>query len=71
VIVDLPHGDGFMRVEANVSNQAFWQSCCELRSKEIRQWLYREQHAPWPNLVPPEFQVVQIGKGRFGVKRVI
>jgi hypothetical protein len=71
VVVDLPHGDGFMTVEANIANQAFWKSCCELRSKEIRQWLYREQHAPWPYRVPPKFQVVQQGKGRFRLKRAI
>ena len=71
VIVDLPNGDGFTTVEASVDNQAFWESCCELRSKEIRQWLYRQNHAPWPNRVPPKFQVVPIGKGRFRVKRTI
>jgi hypothetical protein len=71
VILDLPYGDGYIRVEANVANHAFWETCCELRSKEIRHWLYSEHHAPWPNRVPPKFQVVPIGKGRFRVKRPI
>jgi hypothetical protein len=66
VTLDLPNGDGFMKVEASVANQAFWERCCELRSKEIRQWLYREHHAPWPNRVPPKFQVVPIGRGASG-----
>jgi hypothetical protein len=71
VIVDLPYGDGSIKVEVSIANQSFWEGCSELRSKEIRQWLYRERHAPWPNRVPPKFQVVPIGKGRFRVKRPI
>jgi hypothetical protein len=35
VIVDLPHGDSHITVEANIANQAFWESRCELLSKRF------------------------------------
>jgi hypothetical protein len=71
VTVELPRGADFVKVETNVKNQSFWEGCCELRSKDIRRWMYDEGHAPWPNRAPAKFQVVSIGKGRFRVKRAI
>jgi len=69
VIIELPHGDNFVTIEANIDSPSFWEECCELRGKEIRQWMYRERHAPWPERTPPKFQVITIGKGRFRVTR--
>jgi hypothetical protein len=57
VNIDLPHNDGFITVVVNIDNMAFWKDCCELRSAEIRQWLYRQRYAPWPDRVPPRFEV--------------
>jgi hypothetical protein len=63
VSIELPHGDNFVAIEANIDRSSFWEECCELRGKEIRQWMYRERHAPWPERVPPKFQVITIWQG--------
>ena len=57
ITIDLPHNGGFISVTVNVNSQAFWNGCCELRSVEIRQWLYRQCYAPWPDRMPPRFAV--------------
>jgi hypothetical protein len=57
VDIDLPHGDAFITVRVNVDGLAFWGNCCELRSTEIRQWLYLKRYAPWPVRTPPKFEV--------------
>jgi len=57
ITIDLPHSNGFISVTVNVDGQAFWNDCCELRSAEIRQWLYRQRYAPWPDRMPPRFDV--------------
>jgi hypothetical protein len=71
VTIEVPHGGRFITIEASIDSQSFWEECCELRDKEIRQWMYRERHAPWPDREPPKFQVTAMGNGRFRVNRAI
>jgi hypothetical protein len=65
VIIDLPHNDQFIAVRVNIDAGAFWRSCCELRSIEIRQWLYRQHYAPWPERKPPKFRIECLKGGHF------
>jgi hypothetical protein len=55
-------------IKVNISG-AFWSGCCELRSKEIGEWLREEKHAPWPNGKPPRFEVQNLGGCRFAAKK--
>jgi hypothetical protein len=71
IAIDLPQGDGFITVHVRVDNQAFWRNCCELRSAEIRQWLYRQRYAPWLDRRPPKFEVHPIDKRHFRLVRAI
>ncbi len=71
ITIDLSHRDGFIAVQVFVDNEAFWNSCCELRSAEIRQWLYREQYAPWLDRRPPKFEVLILGQGHFRLVRAV
>lgn len=65
VMIDLPHNDQFITVCVNIDGGAFWRNCCELRSAEIRQWLYRQRYAPWSDRMPPKFKVECIKKEHF------
>jgi hypothetical protein len=65
ITIDLPHGDGFISVTVNVDGQAFWNGCRELRSVEIRQWMYRQRYAPWPDRMPPRFEVERLRDQHF------
>jgi hypothetical protein len=67
ITIDLPHGDGFISVTVKVDGQAFWNRCCELRSVDIRQWMYRQRYAPWPDRLPPRFEVERLKDQHFKV----
>ncbi len=55
VIVHLPSGT---QVEVNTDKDSFWnESCRELLSKEIGQWLIENRLAPWPYRLPPKFSL--------------
>jgi len=71
IAIDLPQVDGFITVHVHVDNQAFWKRCCELRSAEIRQWLYRQRYAPWLDRRPPKFEIHSIEKWHFRLVRAI
>ncbi len=56
VIVLLPNG---VKVEVNTDKASFWNdSCRELISKDIGQWLVEIHKAPWPAGSPPKFQLI-------------
>ena len=53
VFVRLPNGT---KVEVNTDKASFWnESCRELISTEIGQWLIENKKAPWPSGLPPKF----------------
>jgi len=70
VTIELPSGDGLTIVEANVTKKTFWDpQCRELISKDIGRWMLARGHAPWPDGMPPRFEVVSLGDRRFRVDR--
>jgi hypothetical protein len=70
VFIELPSGDGFIIVEANVTKQSFWgPQCRELISRYIGRWMLDEGYAPWPDDMPPKFEVESFGDWRFRVKK--
>lgn len=67
VVVVLPNGD---EVDFNIAKDSFWSDTCrELISKTLGQWLIRNGHAPWPKGSPPKFQLMPEGENRFSFSR--
>lgn len=65
VIVTLPNG---IEIDVNTAKDSFWNdSCRELISKGIGQWLIESAHAPWPKGVPPEFELSPTNENRFSL----
>jgi hypothetical protein len=68
VILELPVNGGFVEVTVNVGKPAFWNDTChELISQQIGQWLRNSKLAPWPFHHPPRFLADTIGEGRFRI----
>jgi hypothetical protein len=69
VSIELPRGNGFTVVDANVAKESFWgPKCRELISRDIGRWMLDEGYAPWPDNMPPKFEVELSGDRRFRVK---
>ena len=57
-------------VEINVAKKSFWsESCRELISKGIGQWLQKNRLAPWPPGNPPKLQLKPEGSRRFRLQK--
>ncbi len=70
VTIELPTESGSIEAETNVKKASFWNNTChELISKDIGQWLLICRLAPWPKGKPPKLEVEVREKGRFVVTR--
>ncbi|MBC2712652.1 MAG: hypothetical protein HGJ94_17195 [Desulfosarcina sp.] len=68
VMVELPSNDEFIEVILNIDKESFWNdSCRELISKNIGQWLICQKFASWPTGEPPKFNVRLVSRGRFRI----
>lgn len=69
VFIELPTGDSFITVEANVDKESFWgPTCRELIEAGIGRWMLDGGHAPWKGHRPPRFDVDYVGERRFRVR---
>ena len=60
---------GFLDV--NIDKPSFWGEICrELISKEIGQWLIKNERAPWPKGEPPKLELSPMVEGQFQVRFV-
>ena len=72
VFLELPSGDRFTTVEANVDKESFWgPKCRELIEGGIGRWMLREGYAPWKGGKPPKFEVDYVGERWFRVKACV
>lgn len=56
-------------IVVNVRKKSFWSDTCrELISKELGEWLIRTGLAPWPKGNPPKLKVTILGDGRFRIE---
>jgi len=56
VFVHFPDGE---EAEVNTAKASFWnESCRELISQKIGQWLIETRKAPWPAGAPPKFELI-------------
>jgi len=63
VTVRIPDGS---EAGVNVAKRSFWNdSCRELISKEIGQWMVRSGLAPWQKGHPPTFDLEPLANGCF------
>jgi len=70
VFIELPSGEDFITVEANIAKESFWGSVCrELINGQIGRWFLDEGYAPWTVGDPPRFQVEPMGNQRFRVSK--
>jgi hypothetical protein len=68
VVVELPSNNEFIEVILNIDKESFWNdSCRELISKKIGQWLISQKFAQWPKGEPPKFNVRLVSQGKFRV----
>lgn len=51
-------------IKINLSD-CFWHKCSELRSKDIRKWLFENKLAPWKKYEPPNFYLTKIKENNF------
>jgi hypothetical protein len=66
VFVLLPSGD---EVEVNTDKVSFWNdSCRELISKGIGEWLIETNLAPWPSGSPPSLELTMTRERSFALK---
>ncbi|MBW8012585.1 MAG: hypothetical protein FVQ83_15325 [Chloroflexi bacterium] len=55
--------------KVNVKKASFWDDTCrELIKFQIRDWLWRNGHAPWPKGEPPKFDMILISGNKFSVE---
>lgn len=67
VFLSIPGVSG--EVEVNIDKTSFWsETCRELISKEIGEWLINSGLAPWPARQPPKFFFEQKEGKHFQVK---
>jgi len=72
VVIELPVSKSYIEAEINISKASFWnQTCHELVSKTIGQWLIRMNVAPWPLRSPPKFVIEQVSERRFRIVKVL
>ena len=68
IFLSIPDATG--EVEINIAKSSFWnQSCRELISKEIGNWLIKSDLAPWPSRQPPKFILERKEGNHFQVKK--
>lgn len=68
VVVELPTGCGYVRVNVSVNKESFWsRQCGELISKDIGEWLRASNLVPWSKGKPPRFHVVRRADRHFRV----
>ena len=66
----LPVGEGFKTVILNIEKPSFWnETCHEVISKEVGEWLLASGLAPWPKGAPPKFNVIPAGDRTFNVSK--
>ena len=58
VSIELPD-DSIAQVKIT---DGFWRKCTELRSPDIREWLYQTENAPWEYGDTPKFEMRPAGK---------
>ena len=46
-------------------SKGFWHKCPEIRGKVIKEWLFRQGLAPWPEGRPPRLLLTPLGDNRF------
>ncbi|EHQ36310.1 hypothetical protein [Methanoplanus limicola] len=51
-------------IEVSIS-KSFWNTCIELKSKEIGRWMLDNNHAPWPKYKTPKFKLEPSENRRF------
>ena len=67
VVIVLPNDDEF---DVNIAKGSFWgDTCRELISRNLGQWLIRNGYAPWPKCSPPKFELSPEGDNRFSLGR--
>lgn len=67
-ILELPAKDGFITAEANINKASFWNNTCrELISQQIKNWLVQNKLFPWKKHHPPKFKADKIDSNRFRV----
>jgi hypothetical protein len=68
ILLKLEGEHGF--VEVNTNKKSFWfGSCRELISKDIGQWLLRNDLAPWEKYNPPKLNLEPIKGNKFILRR--
>lgn len=71
VFVELPGANGNTETEVNIAKPSFWSDTChELISRDIGQWLRENGHAPWRRGRPPKVRVDLAGERRFRVQGI-
>ena len=53
-------------IEINIAKKSFWnETCRELISKKIGEWLIDNQLGQWPPRQPPELELIKTGNRKF------
>ena len=66
VIIQLPSKGGLLNVECNTNKDSFWnETCKELISSKIGDWLKENKFYPWPDGIPPKFEAEKINENTY------
>ena len=68
VILELPHGNGTVRIQVNVS-PSFWKNCPELRSSKIRNWFNECGYSAPTTIKVPRFQAEFVNQNTIRIAR--
>jgi hypothetical protein len=68
VLLQLPAEEIPIKITLSAS---FWNKCCELRSVEIRHWLFDNKFVPWEKGNPPKFLLVNRKDNYFQLKEAL
>lgn len=66
VIIQLPQRGSFLNVKCNTNKASFWnETCKELISSKIGDWLKEMKFYPWPNGIPPKFEAEKVNENTY------
>ncbi len=66
VIIQLPQKGSLLNVECNTNKASFWnETCKELISSKIGNWLKENKFYPWTDGIPPKFEAEKINENTY------
>lgn len=66
VIIQLPQNGTLLNVNCNTNKASFWNKTCrELINSKIGSWLKDCKYYPWPEGMPPKFEVQKKNENTF------